>query len=234
MYTKRYKKKDKNPYVIYKGNINALIQKYKNLWSQNTTSGGSYIQILSIDPATDNCGIDIERRYGNGTIDTLLLQKVNLNEYKKIPFGDLASNVFDENETNIYVNCNAYLDSLQSYFLEMNWIIIEQQHPSNYATVRLSQHMISYFLIKCPHCVIMDVDSHLKSSQLGIPKGLPQNELKKLTVGMVVQFMIQYQDHNGLKFINEYRRQHDIADAKAQVEALCKYLYIDIKYIQNK
>ena len=78
-------------------------------------------------------------------------------------------------------------------------MLIERQLPTNYRAVRISQHIISYFLFHFKNLtpslpMIFEVDSKLKGKQLGFSKHLNERGLKLWSVDYAKSLLVKRQD----------------------------------------
>lgn len=173
-----------------------------------------YYQVVSIDPATDNFALRIERRWFNGTIVTL--------EWNKIKF----DRVTDESGLSIlYLQITSYLNNYIKHYVDTHHIIIERQMAINNLASRVCQHVISYFVIMCQnhtkHPVIYEVDPKVKGKLLGVPKGLNRTELKRWGVEKCRELLYTRGDKVGSSILDgSGKKLDDSADTLIQIEAL--------------
>ena len=183
-----------------------------------------YYQILSIDPAGRGCknlGIRIERRPGpndSGFITSELFETVTLVD---------ASLTDSTSCCQLYDILTNYLDSLWDLLLQTHLIIIERQLPENYWGIRISQHIISYLLIKLKDApllpMILEIDPRLKGKQLGIPSGLGKKEYKSRLIEKARELLSMRGDIVSSKILERYKKKDDIADTVCQIEAVFVY-----------
>ena len=205
----------KTPYTEYYPH--SISSEYRD-WNQG------YYQILSIDPAGRGCknlGIRIERRPGpndSGFITSELFETVTL----------VDSSLTDSSSTcNLYDTLTNYLDSHTDLFQQTHIIIIERQLPENYWGIRISQHIISYFLVKLKDApllpMILEIDPRLKGKQLGIPSGLGKKEYKNRLIEKARDLLSIRGDTFSSKILDRYKKKDDIADTVCQIEAVFLY-----------
>lgn len=205
-------KVDKTPYTIYNPHT---IPVSERKWDQG------YYQVVSVDPATKTYTIRVERRYFTGQIIPLHFVKVKLNPD---PDATLMCTAYD-NLTNL-------LDSLMPLFEESHMFMVERQPPVNYKTVRISQHTLSYFMIKMKNRpllpLIIDVDPKLKGKQLGAPKGINEKQLKIWAVEKATELLLKRGDHYSLDIIHKTTKKDDLADTVCQIEAVFGFLRLPL------
>jgi hypothetical protein len=197
-------------------------------------NGGEYLQMASIDPATNNYGIRIERRYlDKPLIIPLLFTKLDLRPTKEYE--------------NVYLNLTLFLDKYYSLFRECHIILFERQITDNYSMIRMSQHTLSYFITKLtkspiesktniklnilnyePKTVIIEINSQVKGRQLGGAVGLKKNQLKKWAVDKAIELLTIRGDTFSLEIIRRLKKKDDVADTVVQLEALCSLLKLPV------
>lgn len=175
------------------------------------------LTVVSIDPATVNLGFRIEVRKSNGII--------TMKEYSRTNFKNPNE---EEGVSEIYSKLNVFLDQYTNYYKNADLIVIERQMPYNYKAVRISQHIISYFISYYRHVItnknplIVEIDPQLKSRALQGPKGMNNNDLKKWSVTKATELLEMRNDQPSLTVLKkEKRKADDLADVVCQVEAFC-------------
>src|SRR3990167_39773 len=199
---------EKTPYTLY--NPHSLDQS-KRVWNSD------YYQVISVDPAYRNFGLRIERRHTDGRIIPLVFLRANLaiNITKDSP--ELLSTAIR--------SASDLLDELSHFFQDCHLVIIERQLHENYKSLRVSQHVLTYFLIKMKDMpllpTILEINSKLKTQELGAPKGLNKNQIKEWSVLKARQLLEWRDDKDSLKIMNQgKRKQDDLADCVCMIEAL--------------
>ena len=199
---------DKTPYTTYYPHN---LPHTSRQWEQ------SYIQFASIDPATKNYALRIERRYHNGWITPVVFDKISLK-------------TVDQEGTTVvcitYKTLTAFLEKYIKYFHDCHFIIIERQLPQNYKATRIAQHSISYLTIKlCDTPLlpsIIEVDPKLKGKILGAPKGITDKQLKSWAVEEGRKLFTIRRDQFSLNVLNHFStKQDDLCDTACQIEAIC-------------
>lgn len=198
-------KPDKGPFTLY-----------NNHETKNSVNRG-FCQIVSIDPATKNYALRIERRYDYGRIDTVTMDRTSIAD----PIDSEICHIFD--------NLNNFLDRFLDHFRETDLIIIERQLPENYKATRIAQHTISYFLLKLKDSpltpTIVEISPQLKGKILGAPKGIGKRELKKWAIEEADRLLRKRGDTYGLDLMKSIKgKKDDLADTLCQIEAYFLYL----------
>lgn len=199
---------DKTPYTVYYFH-SIPIEERK--WTDD------FMQIVSIDPGSSNLAFYIERRYFNGKIIPVALDKVNIEEVKK----EIENSGREVNLSLTYNNLTTFLDHFKDLYLDCHYIVIERQLPQNYKRVRISQHIISYFLTqlkdkgKLPS--IFEIDSKLKGKMLLAPKHC---DLKAWSITKAQEILNNRNDKYSLEVIASFRKKDDLSDSIIQIEAL--------------
>lgn len=139
----------------------------------------SSLIVYSFDPATDNYGMRVEKREASGKVTTLLMKTVNL------------GGRIDE----LYENLSSVLSEIGSRMPPPNLVIVERQPPTNYWTVRLSQHTIAYYMLMTSATVV-EVNPRTCLSILGCPT--EQGVRKKWALWYSEQFLHHMRDEVGL------------------------------------
>lgn len=206
--------------------------RYSN-WNQN------YYQVISIDPSIENFGFRIERRYLNiddptvtGKIDTLVYERITFESKtnKTTKTGRVIGGIVDNSNYyyQLYDYITRYLDQYSNYFPTTHFIIMEEQLPQQYKCVRVSQHVISYFLLRkdrftlCPHFI--ELNSDIKYSALGCPKGLNTDFKKKWGQNVAYELSNRRKDTVALDILDSNTKLDDLADTLIQIEAWFKLL----------
>jgi len=172
---------------------------------------GTFTQFASLDPAVVNLGVRVEKRYSHGPIVPLLFAKVNLSPTKP---GEST-----------YSNLITFLDKYIEIFKNCHVILFERQMVINYAIGRMSQHILSYFLIKLTGTplkpLIVEIESRVKSGQLGGAMNLKPKQLKVWAITKGKELLEMRLDNWSLQVIAETKKKDDLADTVVQLEALC-------------
>lgn len=171
------------------------------------------LRIISIDPAIKNLAIRVEERRENISIQTLLFKRINLDP--------------DDEMTNIYLSLTNFLDLHLDLFMTCHLILIERQLPINYRSVRVSQHLISYFSLRLKDSpllpALLEIDPRLKGRQLEAPPYLTDRGLKKWAVEKAQDILQQRGDDEALEILRRERKKDDLSDTIVQIEAFIQY-----------
>lgn len=205
--TSKAEEADKTPYTLYYPHSLNLDHRK---WDQ------PYYQLVSIDPATKNYAIRIERRYHNGWIVPIAFEKIS---------AVTKTNVGNNTVCNTYQDITKLLSKYNQYYDECHFIIIERQLPQNYKATRIAQHSISYFSLYLANKPllpsIVEVDPKLKGKVLGAPKGISDKELKSWAVEKARELLTIRKDDFSLQVLNYFKnKQDDLSDTVCQIEAL--------------
>ena len=192
---------DKEPYVIYPFHSQDINNRN---WQNN-------YRIISIDPANKNFAIRVEERLTYPT--TLLFKRLSLSDNNDL--------------TSVYQTLTYFLDQYLELFLTCHLVIVERQLPTNYRAVRISQHVISYFMLRLKDQpllpIIIEINPKLKSKQLLAPSSLNDRGIKKWAIEKAIELLTSRSDIVGLNIINKERKKDDLADTVVQIEAFFNY-----------
>lgn len=184
----------------------------------------SSYKILSIDPGVKNLAIAVETRpYPSG--------KITLEWFSRYTLSPLIS--LDENGFEIvtYKEINMLFDEHIDLLLSVNIIVIERQLPFNYKTIRISQHIISYLMLKLANIpslpVIFEVDPKMKTKLLGYIGDGTKRSIKEWAVEKAISLLKIRDDEVSIKSILTERNHRgvkkadDLADTLCMIEAIC-------------
>lgn len=181
---------------------------------ENRKWEGPYYRIVSIDPGRVNFAFRIEKRYLSGyPIETEVFVKIDL--------GDISV---------MCGNLTTFLDTYAHIYDTVHIFMIEKQLYVSYKALRVSQHAITYFMLKTKDKpllpVIMDVDPKLKSRILDAPPYLNSTGLKKWAIDEAINLLTIRDDQKGLEIMRSATasKKDDLADTVVQCEAVCRYL----------
>jgi len=211
----KYEQPDKGPYTYHP--IISHKGKYRN-WIQG------YHRVVSIDPAEKNLAIRVEKRpYDAIKVETELFLKWDLTSY---------STAYNNSDTSyIYSFLMDELDKYKPLFRQAHFVLIERQMAINFRMTRLFGCLVSYFLrilkkgIHYP--MIYELNSQVKSSQLGCPKGYRGSELKKWGIELALHISKYRGDDVSYNIIKKEKRigkKDDLADTIIQIEAFFKLM----------
>jgi len=182
------------------------------------------IRIFFCDPGISHFAVRIEERNirRDETIKTLLFEKIGLAKEEQEPDRD--------NVTKIFTFVQDFLDNHKELFLTCHMILIEKQLPVNYRTVRMSQHVLTYFMIllknKEPELpMFIEVAPTLKGRELGAGN-LNEKGIKQWSVVKAIELLTIREDKKGLEVMNRKikgrkEKKDDLADCVTTIEAVC-------------
>lgn len=181
----------------------------------------NYLIGVFIDPGIINCAIRIcKNDLITNTITTILQIKLNFND----PTPDLH-----------YFNAITILNKYLSYFKWSHYIVIEKQLPINYKLVRMSQHLISYFMITLKNKgfrpLIYEIDPKQKSHLLGGKFKMPKAKLKIWCKDKALEILLARNDISTYNFIINSKKQDDHGDTVCYDE--CWWLLIKTEKIKT-
>jgi len=197
-----FPKTSSNTYIKYNPHtLNPLIH------SSNADPNSNYVIGVFIDPGLINCAIRVcKNDLTTGKIETLLQVKL---DFKKN-----TSN--KDNEIDIYNNSIGILDYYLDFFKWSHYIIIEKQLPINYSLVRMSQHIISYFMINLRNKgfrpLIYEIDPKQKSHLLGGKFKMSKPQLKVWCKNKALEILTTRGDESTKKLIISSKKQDDHGD----------------------
>ncbi len=204
---------DKNEFTVYNPN-NKTCEACMEEWPE-------FVNIISVDPGIRNLVVRVENRaiHKDGPIKTIVFEKLHISE---------ESRKLDGNVDNLFLYITDFLDKYLHVFKNCQFLIIERQVPMNYRAVRISQHIISYFLMHFKNngigSLIYEVDPKLKGKQLGAPKNLNERGLKQWAVEECKRLFDKRKDVLGLKILNDNKKKaDDHSDTVIQIEAFFKF-----------
>ena len=198
---------DKSPYTVYYPHIKNVAER---CWDND------HYHIISVDPASTNYALRIEKRYHNGWIRPVVFDKVSIKD-------------IDENDgftlCNTFNNLTNFLDKYKKYYNGTHFVVIERQLPQNYKATRIAQHTISYFSIILRDCetlpTIIEVDPKLKGKMLGAPQGINDRQLKSWAIVKASELLVIRKDDFSQNIMKKFKnKQDDLADTICQIEAL--------------
>jgi hypothetical protein len=145
--------------------------------------------IISIDPAIKNLAIRYEyRTYDPVKTNTILFDKIEIDTYSEI------------------------IHYLDQHPFNPDCVIIEYQIPTNYKAVRVSQTLLTYYLIKYNNANIVEVHPSLKNKVIS-------HSNRKL--GSIIKAYEILKSHNddGYIIMDKFKKKDDLADTVCQIES---------------
>lgn len=216
-------KDDKTPYAIYHYPYEDYIPRI----GKDIPIEG--YQIVSIDIGIKNFAIRIETRYSTGLIKTEYMNKINFIDYVNKEDIKEKKTVGAFNPI-VYILCTELLNSIFPMLYHSKLVMIERQMVANYRSTRMMQHVLTYFMLYAPTfkypCIVIDIDSHLKSSMLNAPKGINEKQLKQWSITKAIELCTLRNDTETLKLFNtkQIKKKDDLADTIVQIEAWFVYI----------
>jgi hypothetical protein len=178
-----------------------------------------YYQIASIDPATNNFAMRIDRWWISGK---------NTGQIIPIVFEKVSFKAEDP------VNCNLVYDRLTNFLTRFtfelkncHYIISERQLMQNYKAVRISTHALAVIsTLTVGYGIIIEVNPKLKGWRLGAPKGLTERQLKEWAVEKAAEILEERGDRWSLDILKKTKKKDDLSDTVVQAVALVNLLEI--------
>lgn len=200
---------DKNEFTVYDPHT---IDKSKRSWPE-------VVKVISIDPGIRNLALRVESRgirNSSYPIKTLVFEKLRITDEDR----KLEGNV-----DQLFSLITDFLDKYITIFKDCHMLIIERQLPINYKAVRISQHIISYFIFHFKNLmpylpIIYEVDPKLKGRELGASKHLNERGIKQWSVDYAKMLLVKRKDNEGLAIVNKNKaKSDDLCDCVCQIEA---------------
>ena len=157
----------------------------------------------------------------------------------------------EEDETDrlssIYHQVTHFLEKHRELLKESDLVIVERQLSVNYFAVRLSQHVLSYFMCLLhlekkkemeeeEGAIILEIDPKLKTKELDAPKGINEKQVKQFCIDKGIEILEERGDKKSLDVLERYRtlkkvkksqrKLDDLCDTVCQIEALLLHLGI--------
>ena len=204
---------DKNEYTVYNPHSISLEKR----------ETGDIVKVISIDPGIRNLALRVETRgitSSNYPIKTIIFEKLKITEEDRRLEG---------NNDQLYFLMTQFLDKYREIFKTSDMLIIERQLPINYKAVRISQHIITYFLIlfkdRMPLLpVVYEVDPKLKGRELGASKHLNERGIKQWSIDYAKSVLVKRQDYEALKILEKNKsKSDDLADVVTQANAFFSF-----------
>ena len=204
---------DKNEYTVYNPHTISLEKRQT----------GDVVKVISIDPGIRNLALRVESRgmtSNNYPIKTIVFEKLKITEEDRRLEG---------NQDQLYFLMTQFLDKYREIFKTCDFLIIERQLAINYKAVRISQHIITYFLIlfkdRMPLLpVVYEVDPKLKGRELGASKHLNERGIKQWAVDHGKALLTKRQDYDALKVVQKNKQKSDdLCDTIVQAESFFSF-----------
>jgi hypothetical protein len=132
----------------------------------------------------------------------------------------------------VLFKCTSVLDDHLSWWQQSSAFIIEQQMSfgsvRNPMAVRLAHHCLSYFQILFGSFkVVVDFPSYHKTRVLGAQKKQSKRERKQWSVTYTKSLLHQRQEWEWLEYLNQHKKQDDLADVVTQLQAFKFLTFVD-------
>ncbi|AYV86289.1 MAG: hypothetical protein Solumvirus3_25 [Solumvirus sp.] len=208
---------------------------------------GKYYQMASIDPAHKNFGLRVERRWFDGRITTEFFDVFNLTPVAW---------------ESVYSVACVVLDKILNLLKECHIIVFELQLWDNYKMTRMGQHILTHLIIRLTQFpktevtpkinifgvsppktitpIIIEIQSSVKTRQLGGACGLNKRGIKEWAVKRALEILTERKDQKALDILNAKKKKDDLADTVVQLEALCQLSHDElpwkgpIKFVSEK
>jgi len=182
---------------------------------------GDVVKVISIDPGIRNLAIRVESRgiRDNQPIKTVVFDKLKISD---------ADRTIEDNVDKLYHLVTTFLDKYLHIFKTCHILIIERQLPMNLKAVRISQHLITYFMLNLKDIVpnlamIFEIDSKMKGRELGASTHLNERGLKQWSIDHCKSLLVKRQDYEGLDILSKQKKKDDVADCVCQIEAFFSF-----------
>lgn len=179
------------------------------------------INIISIDPGIRNLAIRVESRGlrdSNHPVKTLVFDKLRISENDR---------KLEENIDKLYFLVNNFLDQYLEIFKSCHILIIERQLPMNLKAVRISQHIISYFMFHLKNIpslpMIFEIDAKLKGRELGASTHLNERGIKQWSIDHCKELLEKRKDQVAIDILKKHKKKDDLSDCVCQIEALFSF-----------
>lgn len=180
----------------------------------------SFLRIASIDPGRKNFALRIEKRSRAPN------PKVQAEVFIRKTFSGSLDGDFDT----LYCEIVAFLDTYLDLLKNCHYVLVERQLPNNYQSVRISQHTLTYLLVKLKDAyylpIIVEVHPTLKGKMLFAPSNINSNGLKKWAIEKAIEICEQRGETSSAETIRKERdargqtKGDDLADTILQIEAV--------------
>ena len=173
------------------------------------------MRYVSIDPGQNNFVIRIEKRIGSA-VTKLCSRVVTLEQDKHVIN-------FENKRTSWITELHSVLDGYSQYYPEVDIALIERQMPINTRMKCMESVIASYFILKYPHIVVVDLSSKMKAKIFGADK-LKHTELKKWSPKLANKLTRIRRDTKYTECIADRVKVDDDADSLVQIEAFVIYV----------
>lgn len=177
----------------------------------------STLTIGSLDPGVTSLGYRVEKwDFVNRRVE-------------KLDFGTLNL----VNDSDKYQLSIEFFNGKNSVFANCEVLLIETQMTVNYDMIRMSQHLITYFLGHYPQLMVVELPSTLKTQMFPEIADKDKGVMKKKTVIKVLEILERRGDQESIAMINGAKGirspkvsagkiRSDLSDSIIQIEAFLK------------
>lgn len=185
---------------------------------------------ISFDPGQTNFTVRLESRTANRakhgryctTIETLAQAKHTVTFQRVLLDNKKATRCLST------IELVAVLDSYIEFYDKVNIALVEGQMAINYNMMHMQSVIISYFLLKYPHIVVVEISAKLKGTNLGATN-LNRTQLKKWGIEKARYLAEQRGDKFFLDYLDKQVKGKPKKDCKIdddtdnyiQIEAFC-------------
>ena len=182
------------------------------------------IRIISIDPGISHFCLRIEERSTtkHDIIKTLLHDKFGLAKEKQ--------ELDNDNVCSLYTFILPFLEQNKELFKTCHIVLIEKQLPQNYRMIRMSQHVLTYFMMLLRDVqpslpVFLEIAPTLKSKELGAPPHINERGVKIWAVEKATELLTIREDTKGLEILRRKvngrkEKKDDISDTILMIESV--------------
>jgi hypothetical protein len=160
--------------------------------------------IFSIDPGRVNFACRLEERKPDGSIETLLFQKMRFEELLDI---------------------SLFFEQHHDILSKTTICIVEKQMSINYTMIRVAQHVETYFLTKYPQVAVFEISAKLKvGKEVTIPtaKEIMTNGRDQIGTDIINKLENPIKEKGKRKPKKE--KLDDLCDTVCQIDAFVKEL----------
>lgn len=201
----RFSKGPKKPYSVWSLHSD----------DRSPTWDNRELRVGSIDPAIKNYAVRVE----TWKICDRNVQERSMEYFSK---SDLTIGS-EEDPTLVYKNLSQLLTTILPLLITCQFVIVECQMAINTEITRISQHTITEICVRVQNkgvcCLVLEMDSRLKTRLLGVPPKIRGQTLKKWTIDTAIQLFRQENDDISIEFIMSQKKKDDLADVKCQLRA---------------
>ena len=191
MFTKRVAKSQQDYKSVYVAHNPHTIPLIKRRWPDR-------IRIISIDPGISHFCLRVEERSTtkHDIIKTLLHDKIGLKKEEQ--------ELDQDNVCSLYTFILPFLEQNKELFKTCHVVIVEKQLPINYRALRMSQHVLTYFMMLLRNVepslpIFIEVMPTLKGRELGAPPHINEKGIKIWAVEKAIELLTIREDKKGLE-----------------------------------